>query len=140
VTALWANVRPDNRCGTCHEAGGQAPMFAREDDVNLAYDAANTIVNLADPNSSQMVLKVSGGHHCWLGSDAASLQACGDIVTTWIENWANASGTAGARQIDLAAPALKDGGASRRFPADPSIFAATVYPVTAYDVPRRQRP
>jgi mono/diheme cytochrome c family protein len=129
MTALWSNVRPDNRCGSCHEAGGQAPMFAREDDVNLAYEAANTVVNLADPNSSQMVVKVSGGHHCWLGSDPASLQACGDIVTTWIENWANAAGTAGARQIDLEAPQLKDVGQSRAFPVDSALFASTVYPV-----------
>lgn len=129
MTALWSNVRPDNRCGSCHEAGGQAPMFAREDDVNLAYEAANGVVNLSDPDSSQMVVKVSGGHHCWLGSDAASLQACGDIVATWIENWANATGTAGARQIDLEAPVLKDVGQSRAFPADPALFSSTVYPV-----------
>jgi hypothetical protein len=129
MTALWSNVRPANRCGSCHVAGGQTPMFARDDDVNLAYDAANTVVNLADPNSSEMVLKVSGGHHCWLGSDAASLQACGDIVTTWIENWASASGTAGARQIDLEAPPIRNVGQSRGFPADPSLFGTTVYPV-----------
>ncbi len=129
MTALWSNVRPDNRCGTCHENGGQAPMFAREDNVNLAYDAANTVVTLGDPNSSRLVTKVSGGHHCWLGSDPASLQACGDIMTTWIENWANATGTAGARQIDLEAPTIKNVGQSRGFPADSSIFASTVYPV-----------
>ncbi len=129
MTALWQNVRPDNRCGTCHEAGGQAPMFAREDDVNLAYEAANTVVNLADPGASQMVAKVSGGHHCWLGSDSASLQACGDILTTWITNWASASGAVGARQISLQAPVLHDVGASRSFPDDSAIFAATVYPV-----------
>jgi hypothetical protein len=129
MSALWDNVRPDNRCGSCHEAGGQSPMFAREDDVNLAYDAANTVVNLADPDSSQMVAKVAGGHHCWLGSDAASLAACADILTTWISNWASATGTVSARQINLEAPVLKDVGASRSFPADPSIFAATVYPI-----------
>jgi mono/diheme cytochrome c family protein len=129
MAALWVNVRPDNRCGACHEAGGQSPMFAREDDVNLAYDAANTVVNLSDPNSSQMVLKVAGGHHCWLGSNSASLQACADIVSTWIENWANAAGTAGARQIDIEAPPIKDVGASRSFPADPSLYASTVYPI-----------
>lgn len=129
MSALWQNVRPDNRCGSCHEAGGQAPMFAREDDVNLAYDAANTVVDLTDPGASQMVAKVAGGHNCWLGSDGASLQACAAILTTWIENWAGASGAGGGRQIALQAPTLKDVGASRSFPADPSIFASTVYPV-----------
>lgn len=129
MTALWDNVRPDNRCGSCHEAGGQSPMFAREDDVNLAYDAANTVVNLADPETSRMVAKVAGGHHCWLGSDAASLQACADILTTWIGNWASTNGAAGARQIALKAPALRDVGTSRSFPADPALFGATVYPI-----------
>src|SRR5215468_5135457 len=37
---FWANVSPSNRCGGCHHAGGQSPMFARSDDVNLAYQAA----------------------------------------------------------------------------------------------------
>ena len=35
---LWDNVQANNRCGTCHsDTGGQAPMFARRDDINLAY-------------------------------------------------------------------------------------------------------
>src|SRR5215471_1373702 len=44
---LWDNIRGTNRCGTCHsETGGQTPEFARSDDVNLAYAAANTVVTL----------------------------------------------------------------------------------------------
>ena len=40
---VWENLRPNNRCGTCHsDDGGQSPMFARDDDVNLAYAAANS--------------------------------------------------------------------------------------------------
>src|SRR5580658_1754507 len=38
---LWVNINPSNRCGGCHHQGGQSPMFARTDDVNLAYQAAN---------------------------------------------------------------------------------------------------
>lgn len=129
MNSLWVNVRPDNRCGTCHEAGGQTPMFARDDDVNLAYDAANTVVDLGDPAASRMVSKVAGGHHCWLGGDGASLQACADILTTWINNWANASGSVSARQIELKAPVIRDVGSSRAFPADASLFAVTVYPI-----------
>src|SRR5690606_39519919 len=35
---FYDNVRPVNRCGGCHDVDvGQAPMFARGDDVNLAY-------------------------------------------------------------------------------------------------------
>jgi len=37
---LWENIRVTNRCGGCHHEGGQSPMFARSDDVNLAYQAA----------------------------------------------------------------------------------------------------
>jgi hypothetical protein len=34
---LWDNIQANNRCGTCHsDSGGQAPMFARRDDINLA--------------------------------------------------------------------------------------------------------
>ena len=39
------------RCGDCHKAGGQSPMFARSDDVNQAYSAALTVVNLSQPRS-----------------------------------------------------------------------------------------
>ena len=42
------------------------PNFARSDDVNLAYAQANTVVNLAQPSTSLIVTKVSGGHNCWL--------------------------------------------------------------------------
>ena len=68
---LWENIKANNRCGGCHNAGGQTPMFARNDDVNLAYQAANTVVNLTQPDQSRMVTKVAGGHNCWLQS------ACG---------------------------------------------------------------
>ena len=65
---LWENIKGNNRCGSCHNAGGQTPMFARNDDVNLAYQAANTVVNLQQPDQSRMVTKVASGHNCWLQS------------------------------------------------------------------------
>ena len=111
---LWENIKATNRCGQCHTVGGQTPMFARPDDVNLAYDAANTVVNLTDPSQSRMVLKVGGGHNCWLSSAAA----CADILTTWITNWAGAA-AGGGTQIKLLAPPLKDVSASRNFPDTP---------------------
>ncbi len=47
---LWDNIQANNRCGTCHsDTGGQAPMFARRDDINLAYAAANGVVTLVSP-------------------------------------------------------------------------------------------
>src|SRR6266702_829264 len=33
---LWENIRTSDKCGGCHKEGGQSPMFARSDDVNLA--------------------------------------------------------------------------------------------------------
>lgn len=128
MTELWNNVRPDARCGACHGVN-QLPMFARTDDVNLAYEAANTVVDLSSPVDSRMVVKVAGGHHCWLGSDAASNQACATTMTRWITNWATNAGSGGGRQIQLKAPAIKAVGTSRNFPSDPAIFASTVYPV-----------
>ena len=35
--------------------GGQAPMFARRDDINFAYAAANGVVTLTSPQDSTMV-------------------------------------------------------------------------------------
>ncbi|MGB8693555.1 MAG: hypothetical protein WCD08_08605, partial [Steroidobacteraceae bacterium] len=121
---LWQNINGANRCGNCHKVGGQSPMFARADDVNLAYNDALGIVNLAQPDQSRMVTKVAGGHNCWL----ASPQACADILTTWIKNWAGGV-SSGGTQIQLVAPTDKDVGNSKTFPADSAAFAATVYPL-----------
>ncbi len=117
---LWENIKANNRCGACHNAGGQTPMFARNDDVNLAYQAANTVVNLTQPDQSRMVLKVGGGHNCWLPSPAA----CADTLTVWIKNWAGATATGGT-QIQLQAPTIKEVGGSKNFPATSAAFAAS---------------
>ena len=124
---LWDNIQANNRCGSCHsDTGGQVPMFARRDDINLAYAAANTIVTLASPADSTMVSKVAGGHNCWL----ANATACGDILTTWITNWAGSVATGGSRKIELEPPVLRPPGTSKNFPADQgSLFSQTVYPV-----------
>jgi hypothetical protein len=125
-TNLWVNISPSGRCGNCHKAGGQSPMFARSDDINLAYSAALTVVNLSQPETSLMVQKVGGGHNCWL----ASPQACADILTTWISNWASGgNGSATGTQIPLTAPPEQTVGATKVFPADPTLFSTTVYPV-----------
>ena len=115
---LWDNIKASNRCGGCHVAGQQAPMFARQDDINLAYEAANGIVNLSDPSSSRMVQKVGGGHNCWL----ASPDACADLLTTWITNWAGDAAGGGGTQIQLVAPADKAVGDSRVFPDSSSAY------------------
>jgi hypothetical protein len=100
------------------------PNFARSDDVNLAYAQANTVVNLGQPSSSRIVVKVTGGHNCWL----ADPSACGQILTTWISNWAGAAG-AGTSQVQLVAPPVQSVGQSKNFPASSADFQATVYPL-----------
>jgi hypothetical protein len=121
---VWDNLQASNRCGSCHVQGGQAPSFVRRDDINLAYEAANGIVNLGDPASSRMVTKVGGGHNCWLASNAA----CADQLTVWIRNWAGAT-LGGTREIVLQPPPLRDVGASKSFPASPGGFGSTVHPL-----------
>src|SRR5277367_6313289 len=127
---FWNNVRVQNRCGQCHNATSpaQMPNFARSDDVNLAYAQANTVVNLSAPSTSLIVTKVSGGHNCWL----ADASACGSILTTWISNWAGATGSASATQVQLQAPTDQSVGQSLNFPADGGAeYAATVYTLTS---------
>ncbi len=122
--SVWDNLVPNNRCGTCHN-DGQSPRFVRADDINLAYSEANSVVNLADPGQSIMVTKVRGGHNCWLQDD----NACGDILQSYIENWAGQSLGSGGKEVQLEAPPISDPGASKNFPAASTDFANTVYPL-----------
>ena len=80
---LWVNIESSSRCGGCHnESTGQQPMFARHDDINLAYDAAIGVVTLSSPQDSRLVSKVGSGHNCWVGDD----QVCATLTwTTWID-------------------------------------------------------
>jgi len=119
---LWENIKANNRCGGCHNATqpGQTPQFARNDDVNLAYQAANTVVNLSQPDQSRMVTKVAGGHNCWLQSPAA----CADTLTVWIRNWAGSAATGGTT-IQLQAPPIKEVGGSKTFPASSAAFGSS---------------
>jgi hypothetical protein len=126
---FWNNVRVQNRCGQCHNATSpaQMPNFARSDDVNLAYAQANTVVNLTSPSTSIIVTKVSGGHNCWL----ADPSACGQILTTWISNWAGATGAAATTQVQLVAPPVQSVGQSLNFPATYGDYQQTVYTLTS---------
>src|SRR5262245_19089857 len=122
--SVWDNLVPNNRCGNCHK-DTQSPRFVRADDINLAYNEANTVVNLSDPATSQMVIKVRGGHNCWLTNN----DACGDILQSYIEAWANGTVGGPGKQIQLLPPPLKDPGASKNFPDDSALFATTVHPL-----------
>jgi hypothetical protein len=122
---FWNNVRVQNRCGQCHNSTSpaQMPNFARSDDVNLAYAQANTVVNLATPSTSLIVTKVAGGHNCWLADNGA----CGQILTTWIANWASAAGAASATAVQLQAPPDQSVGQSLNFPASYTDYQNTIY-------------
>jgi len=125
---LWQNVRAANRCGGCHHEGGQSPMFARSDDVNLAYQAALPLVNLTNPDQSTLVLKVGGGHNCWVSDPSA----CAATMLQWIKAWVG-SGSSSTTSITLNAPPVQAAGGGKQFPADPTAgnpsFATTVYPL-----------
>lgn len=121
--SLWDNLSLNERCGACHIQDSQSPAFARNDDINLAYSAANALVNLASPQDSVLVSKVAGGHNCWL----SSADACADIMTTWIGNWANNESQ--ANEVQLEAPLSKSPGANKNFPASSELFSSTVHPL-----------
>jgi hypothetical protein len=121
--SVWENVKASNRCGACHNATGQSPRFARNDDVNLAYQEATALANLTTPDQSRLVTKVADGHNCWLSANSA----CGDTMTVWVRNWAGAT-AGGGKTIQLRAPVVRDVGASKTFPSDSALFASTVHP------------
>src|SRR3984885_2248082 len=96
---LWQNIIPSDRCGGCHHQGGQSPMFARSDDVNLAYQAALPLVNLTNPSLSTLVVRVGSGHNCWV----ADPSACAATMLVWIQNWIG-SGSPFPDPLQLPAP------------------------------------
>ncbi len=123
---LWDNLQAPNRCGACHGTGGQAPSFARSDDVNLAYEAANSVVDLTNPSASRMVVKVAGGHNCWLAADCRLRRQ----LTVWIRNWAGQT-LGGARGADPARSRRRSRTSARASASRPSSAPVrlTVYPV-----------
>ena len=123
---FWTNAKGTDRCGSCHnEVTAQVPMFVRNDDVNLAYDAALTVVDTLQPSASRIVSKVATpptGHNCWVADPGV----CGSIMTTWIENWVGAA-AAGGREIVLTPPPSTDPSDSRNFPDDPTLFQQLIH-------------
>ena len=125
-THLWENIADEDKCGGCHNPeGGVLPYFTRSDDINLAYEAANPLVDLLAPSQSRLVVKVGQGHNCFL----AQASVCADTFTNFIENWATANGIADEEVIVLEAPEEREVGASLRFPADTAAFEEHLYPL-----------
>jgi hypothetical protein len=116
------------RCAGCHGVS-QSPLFARDDNVNLAWEAANPLINSNDPGNSPIVQKMAGGHNCWLGSNQGAVQACATTMQAWVEAWLDGTGTGGTRQIQLVAPPDNEVGQSRNFPADSAGYATNVWPL-----------
>lgn len=84
---FYDNLVIAGRCGDCHTTGGPGPtLFVDKDDVNNAWQAANSVVNLDDPASSTVVIRVSNGHNCWLGSDQTA--SCRTTMIAYITAWA----------------------------------------------------
>jgi len=110
--SFWTPMQNSATCGNCHnESTAQTPMFARFDDINMAYDDAVGVADLTVPSLSRLVSKVGEGHNCWLGDS----QACADIMTTWIEGWAGATSGGGGRQIVLTPPPSVEPGDSKNY-------------------------
>ena len=129
---FWTNAKTAERCGNCHsETGPQSYQFVRNDDVNMAYDAAITKVDRDQPALSELVNKVQSGvtgHNCWV----ADPSVCGTIMTTWIENWVGET-AGGGRQIVLLAPNSQDPADSKNFPPGPDDNAPNSFRDTIYD-------
>lgn len=117
------------QCDNCHDtnSGNQSPFFMESSNVNTAYTQALTIVNLASPGASTILSKIRGGHNC------GDSTACNNLATTvegYITNWANGgSVNAGANEINLVAPTLRDPGTSKTLPDAPGLFSTTVWPI-----------
>lgn len=95
------------RCSNCHSSTAtpaQPPFFVDRADVNVAYAAARTVVNLENPTMSSIVAKVGGGHNCWESPNNA---ACRVQMISFIEKWAN-DGGGGATAVKLTAAADRD--------------------------------
>ena len=120
---FWSNAKTTDRCGSCHnETFGQVPMFVRNDDVNMAYDAALTVTDTQQPSLSRTVERVGSGHNCWVTDPGV----CATIMTTWIENWVGDT-SGGGREIVLIPPPSQDPGASKNFPLDPAAFETLIH-------------
>jgi hypothetical protein len=124
---LWENIRTSDKCGGCHHEGGQSPMFARSDDVNLAYQAANPLVNFSQPDQSTLVLQVGSGHNCWV----ADAKACADTMLTWIKAWVGNSATS-STGVTLTAPNSTAVTGGKQFPTNATDGGANSFAQTVY--------
>jgi len=120
---FWSKSNLQNTCATCHKED-QAPLFMRDDNINIAYadinqlsieDPSKYIVDVNNPSQSYILDKVASGHNCWVADND---QVCVDLILGYINNWVGE--TAGAStEIPLSPPTntLPPGG-GKEFPAN----------------------
>jgi hypothetical protein len=88
-TTVWPLLRGQGNCLRCHAptSASPAPGFFASADVNEAYAAARSKINLDEPGSSRFVERLRDeSHNCWTSScanDAADMLAA-------IQDFANA--------------------------------------------------
>lgn len=137
---LWSYVIDNGptgaKCSNCHsDVNGQTePMFARTDDIHLAYAAVLDLVDREDPAASPMVLKVAGGHNC-----DGSVAACARALEEAIEDWFATEESGSAEVIELSPlSAVFDPGSTKTLPSElpedeaekqATIFAQCIYPL-----------
>lgn len=120
---VWDNLVAENRCGACHKAGGQGSVpFVRDDDINAAYQAALTKVDLQNPVNSRLVERMNEGHYCW----DSSTNVCAALMQGYIERWAAAS-TAEATVVTIQPEPYVAPGASLNFPTSNTAFANLIH-------------
>ena len=84
---IGATVPPiaNNNCQNCHEPTGpqlpQAPFFASPD-VDIAYAAAKSKMNLNSPDQSRFVERLQQLHNCW-STCTADASAMTDVIALW---------------------------------------------------------
>lgn len=120
---LWDNLTQAGRCASCHNseaALNQNPRFADTVNINDAYRAALSLVNLDDPTQSRLATKVAEGHNCWL-SPASPASVCAGLITAWISNWAGGSASS-QTEIDLRSPVIREVSATKSFPDAPENY------------------
>ncbi len=121
---FYDNLVISGRCGDCHTSDGSGTtLFVDKEDVNLAWQQANTVVNLLDPASSTVVQRVANGHNCWLGSDQTA--TCRSTMIAYINNWASSS-AGGVTTVQLLPRTSVDPTGTKRFPVNPpTSFSST---------------
>ncbi|GMQ83952.1 MAG: hypothetical protein BMS9Abin06_0699 [Gammaproteobacteria bacterium] len=88
ATTVYPLVRGTARCIDCHidsSATKQQPYFA-SDDIAAAYEAIKSKINLNDPASSRVVIRLRDEfHNCWTGASVSDCAADATVMQTAID-------------------------------------------------------